>query len=379
MTSLRWSAARAATLLCCLASTTSAQEIVPTDEPDTDADFWSQLRESLPFDIGGGFLLWYYSPFLDGAEDNTEIYYANLVFDARYEDFGIHFEPRFRDSKLRPFFQSNVWIQELYMSWNPEEDSNGVLKVGKVYSQFGRFWDGVFYGNIPYFDGLKLDPDLGLSWENKLEVREGLTVEYSAQFFDRDGATNGSLQGRDTLSVGNDQSSATDDTQRSFERNVLVGRIAPTLALGDATSITVGVSGMHGEADFAAPASDSKFTRANGELSVTTGPFTVFGDYTHQNGNHVIDFPLPGSDSDDIDYLMSGASWTRGDWTLRYNYSFGDYDEDALKEELHMPGLVWQFDEHLSLWFEYVYWTRDDAGDPELLDRSMNVVLYGAF
>ena len=40
---------------------------------------------------------------------------------------------------------------------------------------------------------------------------------------------------------------------------------------------------------------------------------------------------------------------------------------------------VWPFHEHLSLWFEYVYWTRDDVGDPELFDRSLNVVLYGSF
>lgn len=377
MPKLRSSATCAVAFL--FASLASAQEIVPDSAPQSDQDFWTEFRKSLPFDISGGFWLWHYDPFIDGADDNTEIYYVNLVIDAHYDDFGIHFEPRFRDSKLRPFFESNFWIQELYMSWKPFDSSDGVLKAGKVYSQFGRFWDGVFYGNIPYFDGLKLDPDLGVSWESAVEAGDGVNVAYSAQYFDRDGATNGSLQGRDTLSVGNDQTSAANDTQRSFQRDMFVGRIAPTFALGEDSSVTVGVSGMHGEADLASPGPNSSFTRANGELSVTTGAFTVFGDYTHQNGNHVIDFPVPGSDSDDIDYLMSGASWTSGDWTLRYNYSFADYDEDSIKEELHMPGVVWQFHAHLSLWFEYVYWTRDDTGDPELFDRSLNVVLYGSF
>jgi len=369
----------AATLLAVVSAPATAQEIVATPPPTDDNEFWAKFRESLPFDIGGGFWLWYYHPFIDGADDNTEIYYANLTIDAHYGDFGIHLEPRFRDSKLRPFFQSNFWIQELYMSWKPFEESGGVLKVGKVYSQFGRFWDGVFYGNIPYFDGLKLDPDLGVSWEDTLEVGDGVSVAYSAQYFDRDGATNGSLQGRDTLSVGNDQSSAAADSQQSFQRDTVVGRIAPTFPLGETSSVTVGVSGMHGEADLNTPSPNSSFTRANGELSFTTGKFTIFGDYTHQNGNHVVDFPVPGSDSDDIDYVMSGASWTCGDWTLRYNYSLGDYDEDDIEEELHMPGAVWQFHPHLSLWFEYVYWTRDDVGDPEIVDRSLNVVLYGAF
>src|SRR6185503_6655590 len=82
-----------------LAGAAQAQEITPAPKP-SDAEVWKALRESLPFDIGGGFLLWHYHPFLDGVDDNTEIYYANLVIDGHYDEFGIHFEPRFRDSKL---------------------------------------------------------------------------------------------------------------------------------------------------------------------------------------------------------------------------------------------------------------------------------------
>jgi len=355
--------AAAAGFLSVLALAPSAQEVPATKEL-SDEQVWKVLRESLPFDIGGGFLLWHYHPFLDNVDDKTEIYYANLVIDGHYDDFGIHFEPRFRDTKLRAFFESNFWVQELYMSWKPCDDSEGVLKVGKVYSQFGRFWDGVFYGNIPYFDGLKLDPDLGLSWESKLHLGDSTTVDYSAQFFDQDGETNGSLQDRDTLSIGR-------------ERDVWVGRVAPTFAVSDTTSVTVGTSAMHGEADLAT--TNSNFTRVNGEAAVTAGAVTVFGDFTHQNGNHVVDFPVVGSSSGDIDYLMSGASYTAGDWTLRANYSFGDYNDDDIKEELWMPGVVWQFHPHLSLWLEYVYWTRDDVGDSEIIDRSLNIVLYGTF
>jgi len=348
-----------------LAGAARAQEISAAPKP-TDAEVWKALRESLPFDIGGGFLLWHYHPFLDGVDDNTEIYYANLVIDGHYDDFGIHFEPRFRDTPLRPFFESNIWIQELYMSWKPCDSSAGVLKVGKVYTQFGRFWDGVFYGNIPYFDGLKLDPDLGLSWESSFALGDATKVDYSAQLFDRDGETNGSLQGRDTLSIAK-------------QRDIVVGRIAPTFTLGENTTLTAGVSGMHFEADLVGPAANSNVTRANGELSLATGGFTVFGDYTHQNGNHVVDFPLPGSTSGDIDYVMSGTSYTWKDWTFRYTYSSGDYNDDDVKEQLHMPGVVWQFHPHLSLWLEYVYWDRDTAGDNDIVDRSMNVVLYGSF
>jgi hypothetical protein len=354
-----------------VATPVRSQEIVPASNGQmdnlTDEQVLKALRDHLPFDIGGGFLLWNYNPLsLEGVDGKTEIYYVNLVIDGHYDDFGIHFEPRFRDTKLRPFFESNIWVQEFYMSWKPSDSSDGMLKVGKVYSQFGRFWDGVFYGNIPYFDGLKLDPDLGLSWESKLQMGDSMTVDYSAQFFDQDGETNGSLQGRDTLSVGK-------------ERDIFVGRVAPTFHVGGTTSVTAGVSGMHGEADLDSPAANSTFTRANGELALKTGSFEVFGDFTHQNGHHVEDFPVVGSSSDDIDYLMSGFSYVWGDWTFRGNYSFGDYNDDDVKEELWLPGIQWQFHKNLSLWLEYVYWSRDEAGDTDIIDRSMNIVLYGTF
>src|SRR5262245_40783965 len=109
---------------------------------DPNPDMLKVVRDALPFDVHGGLWLWYYEPFLDGAKSNTEVYYANLVLDGKYEGWGFHFEPRFRDTPLRPFFTSNTWIQEAYLSWDPAGEGGGTLKAGKVYSQFGRFWDG---------------------------------------------------------------------------------------------------------------------------------------------------------------------------------------------------------------------------------------------
>lgn len=334
--------------------------------PITRDQMLEALKDALPFEVHGGVLLWYYEPFIDGAEDHTEIYYANLTLDAAYEDFGFHFEPRFRDTKLRPFFESNVWVQEMYLSWQPCGEEGGVLKTGKLYSQFGRFWDGSFYGNIPYFDGTKLDPDLGVSWEDQFALGEA-KVDYSLQYFTQDGVTNGSLQGRDTLSI------------MARQRDILVGRVAPTLPLGTNSSLTLGVSAMSFEADLPGPVENSDVTRTGGEASLNVGALTVFGDFSHQNGNHVVDFPLPGSTSDDIDYLMTGVSYQIADWTLRYNYSSADYSDDDVMEDLHLPGVVYQINEHVSAWLEYVYWNRDDDGDDEIQDRSLNVILYGSF
>ncbi len=337
------------------------------DEALSEQDVRDIVRESLPFEVHGGVLLWHYEPFLEGAENHSEIYYVNLVLDAEHEDFGFHFEPRFRDTKLRQFFESNVWAQEAYLSWSPPSREGGILKTGKVYSRFGRFWDGVFYGNIPYFDGLKLDPDIGISWEENRKLDERKSLEYSLQFFTRDGSTNGSLQGRDTLSIG------------GVERNSFVGRVAPTFTIGENTNLTVGASAMTFEADLPTPTPNDDVTRWNLEASLTKGPVTVFGDYAHQSGHHVVDFPVPGATSDDIDYLMSGLAYQWNDWTFRYNYSFGDYNDEDIEEAMHMPGVVYQINPHVSVWLEYVYWDRDDNGDTSIVDRSLNLILYASF
>jgi predicted porin len=120
-------------------------------------------------------------------------------------------------------------------------------------------------------------------------------------------------------------------------------------------------------------------TRGNFEASLTTHGFTVFGDFTHQHGNHVVDFPLPGSTSSDIDYLMSGVSYQWDDFTLRYSYSFGDYKDDDVKEDLHLPGVVYQLNKNISIWLEYVYWNRDTSGNSAVQDRSLNLMLYASF
>jgi len=64
--------------------------------------------------------------------------------------------------------------------------------------------------------------------------------------------------------------------------------------------------------------------------AVAHGLLTVSGDHTHQNGNK----------------------------------------DDDVEEDMHVPGVVWQVHPHLSPWLEYVYWSRDTAGDDDIIDRT---------
>src|SRR5260221_1754608 len=156
-----------------------------------------EVKTTPPVALHGGVYLWYYQPLEGDAKADVSVYFANLVLESVIGHFGVHVEPRLRDTKLRPFFASNVWLQEAYGFYRQDL---ATVKVGKVYNRFGKIWDNSFYGNLLYFDGLKLAPDEGISVEGALAPTDArpFGFSYAAQFFVADGRTNGSLQGRDT-------------------------------------------------------------------------------------------------------------------------------------------------------------------------------------
>lgn len=344
-----------------------AEDVVNKDQPKSADEKFEDLRKALPFDLHGGAYLWYYQPFLDGGKADASLYYAWLSFSAKFDDFGFYFEPRFRDSKLRPFFNSNNWVQEAYASWKVPADL-GTLKVGKEYSRLGRFWDGCFYGNLSYFDGLKLDPDVGLSLENTVKTGDNLSTEYSVQYFVNDGGTNGSLaddalsKPRDTIGDGG-----------ARQRHSFVGRIAPTLKISDDLSVTLGLSGQSFEADFQTAESD-RVNRGDVEAAVKYRSFEIFAESCWQSGHHVLNYPVTGSPSDHNRYIMTGAIYTWDAFSFRYNYSAVNYDNEV-SEQFHMPAVVWAAKKNLSLWLEYVDWRQKTASTNSVKDRSLNFVV----
>jgi len=354
--------------LAACAAAARADEEGSQDKAKTLDEKFEDLRKSLPFDLHGGAYLWHYQPFLETGKPDTSLYYAWLSFGASFDDFGFYFEPHFRDTPLRPFFNSDFWVQEIYASWKVPQGL-GTLKAGKEYSRLGKFWDGSFYGNLPYFDGLKLDPDLGISLENTVKSGDAFSVEYSAQYFVNDGRTNGSLadaaltQPRDTIGDG-----------ASRQRNSFVGRVAPTLKLSDDLSVTAGLSGQSFQADFTGINRNRRVNRGDLEISARWQALEIFAEMCWQSGRHVLNYPLAGIPSDHNHYVMAGLIYTWNTLTFRYNYSSADYD-NRVREQFHMPAAVWAAHKHLSLWLEYVYWRQQAPGKDAFMDRSLNIVV----
>ncbi|HEY6077207.1 MAG TPA: hypothetical protein VIW29_00295 [Polyangiaceae bacterium] len=315
--------------------------------------------------IGGGLAVYYYQP--TNGWDNQYLLYTNLRFDAQLGRIGLHLESRLTNEKLRAFFDSLAWIQEGYLS---VEAGPLVLKAGKVYKQLGLFWDKTFYGNIQVYEGLKLDPNAGLSLEGTFGAAAGLA--FWAQYFVVDGHTNASLVGRDTISIP--------DARR---RNIVTLRAQPFFQLTPSARLELGISGEHFEADL--PSGSESVWRGALDTKLTWAGLGLWGELLHQSGKHVTSFPYPGDTattgqaSADNTYLLAGAEYTISLLTLRYNLSIARYSELWVQEVLHLPGVEVAFNANSSFYVEYASWKRYAPEGTSVYDASLNLTWLGHF
>jgi hypothetical protein len=318
--------------------------------------------------LGGGAILYYYQPLEKHQKNDLSFFHGRVDLDVDVGAFGFHLEPRFRDGKLRPFFDGPAWIEEGYGSWTIAPFAT--LKVGKIYSRLGLFWDNSFYGNVQVYDGLKLAPDYGASLEGAFGERVGL--EYWAQFFLVDGHTNVSLDGRDTVSIPG-----------AHRRNEVVVNVEPFVKFADDGVLRAGVSLQHLKADL--PGKNDDVLRLAAHAKLTVAGLGVWGELLHQNGRHVTSFPVAasadgaGSASADNTYFEVGAEYTLAGFTLRYNVSRVSYTDLKVYEWLHVPALSYKIAEPLTVLAELVFWRRHTAIASSDVDKSLNVTLLANF
>jgi hypothetical protein len=323
--------------------------------------------------LGGGALLWYYQPIsVPSAENSVSIFWARLLIDGKWGAFGLHLEPRFRDTKLRPFYDGPAWVQEAYASVDlgPAE-----LRVGKTYSRLGLFWYTSFYGNVQVYDGLKLDPDYGATLQGDVgKADDPVSLGWWAQYFVIDGGTNVSLQNRDTISYPG-----------AHRRNQGIARVEPRFHAGPVT-VALGASGEYLQADLPSIGPQDVW-RVAGDATLTISGLTVRGEALEQNGRTVTDFPIagtpatatapavPGRSSAKTDYALAGAEYTAGPVTLVYTLSLGNYRDVSVKEWMHVPGVSVALSPNVSLLGELVFWSRSTPQGDSLIDRSFNLTL----
>lgn len=362
----------------------------------------SQEEGEATTEVGGGVYLFHYAPLdLEGVDDETEIYAAFVTVDHETGPWRFHAEGRWRDTKLRSFYPSSAWMQEAWAAVElPVEgprvgggDRRGgrpaaeaspatlTLRAGKIYTRLGRFWDGSFFGNLHYFDGLKLDPDFGA--EAVLEVPAGAaTVEARGQWLLNDDRVNGALPGRDLEGV----EAANETGGPVAALHVSVPLLGPPRG-ADRVVLRAGVSGMWergrvgvGTVTGAGGAArDVELEHLSADAELRFRGHSLYVEYTGRTPDGVPASTAAGTAGSSADYWLAGVQLHFPPVHLRYNYSRGEYGTAGFTERIHQPGATVDLSDWLHAIVEYDDWVRSAPGDGDLrLDRSLSLVLLAA-
>lgn len=320
-------------------------------------------------ELHGGVAAYLYQP-TNGPEGQFFIY-ANLKLKANWDWLGIYFEPRMSSEKMRSYYDSLAWIQQAYLFF---EFAPLTLKVGKIYKQVGLAWDHSFYGNIQVYEGLKFDPNQGISLEG--QFGDNLGAKLSAQYFYIDGHLNASLAGRDTVSIPG-----------ARRRNIVAARVEPFWQVSRNSRLTFAFSAEAFQADL--PGGRNDVTRLALDTMLTVGPFALWGEVLGQRGAHVSAFPYqgnpnsvpptPGESSAQNTYLLAGTEFALGPFVPRYNISIVTYHDVLVREILHLPGLSINIHPHATLFIEYAIWDRLAKEGKTVYDQSLNCTAMGFF
>jgi hypothetical protein len=304
---------------------------------------WHWFHQSLNGDPGG-----YGIPGLRGT------YFWYLYVDPEYKlrddrKIGGHMELRLREvDTFRTFIDDQVWTWELYGYIH--DDELGTLKAGQLFNRFGLFWDGVFFGNAPYFDGLKLDADYGVSWEKTTKVDECFAVESYFQFFFHEDQSNGSFAGADPESVIG-----------YTERNTGVARIVPTWTRWDGSTVALGVSGMAGNIDSEIAIPSDDMYAYGMDITYTHGPWKAFVEGSQTFGvRNPVNY-VSGGPSDELTNFLTGVHYTRGAVTYRCSYSNSIYENPGAIQNMVLAGATITLTKHVDLYIEYVNERVDNA------------------
>jgi hypothetical protein len=326
-----------------------------------------------PIAFSGGIYLFEYAPTTKGAKDKFEIYALVLNLDTTSEDgkYGLHVQGRARDSKLRPFFLSNVWFQEAYAF---AKTGVGDVHVGKFYRKVGILWDDSFFGNVQYFNGLKLNPDYGAELVGTRPMNGALSVDYSAQYLNNNDHVAGSLDGRDVESDPNAQMHST-----------FTARVVPTWKLSADSSVAVGVSGLSGRIERTGALSNGgsfRMSQLGADVTFQVAKSISYLELLRQNGEPFDAFHPQGRlGYDDADYLLAGSRYQLTPKTnIRLNVSRVKYRGHREVETEVVPGVVYGLNKHITLIGEYDWWKTDpDAGPSTFIDKSLNFVIHYGF
>ncbi len=312
--------------------------------------------------VTGGAYHWFHQSLIGrqggyGIPGLRGTYFWYLYADPEYttaggNKVGGHLELRLRETgTFRTFVDDQVWPWELYGYIH--NDDFGTLKAGQLFTRFGLFWNGVFFGNAAYFDGLKLDADYGVSWEKSTAVNDCLSVESYWQFFFHEDQSNGSFGGADAESVVG-----------YSEENTGFARLVPTWTFADGSQFALGMSGMVGSIDSKIALPDETVWAYGVDGTYTIGPWKAYLEGSQTFGLRNPVSYISGGPSDELTNVLSGVQYTRGPVTYHCSYSNSIYENPYAVQNMVLTGATVTLTKHVDLYVEWVHQRVDNASLP---------------
>lgn len=339
------------------AAAVSTPSVGPQPTPKSHNTLDTSKLRIAGINLGGDVYLYQYVPVgVAGAQPRFELYAFSALLDAQHGHWGFHSDYRLRTTRLRSFYPGNTWLQQGYVRYRTPY---GEFRAGSFYRRVGLDWDDSFFGNIQYFDGLKLDPEFGVDFGGAHDFSTHLGAEYSAQYFSTDAGVNGSLPGRDFVSESG-----------AHAKNDVTMRLAPVFRFGDNVSLTVGGSLAHGAIDRDTGPNNTRDQIA-ADTTLQIGPLLAYGELLRQNVHERVVLP-PWNAT----YALAGVRWERGRFQPRFNFSQGNYfGLDARREYILQPGITIRVADGFSFIYEYDFWRKLSLSKRQTLDRSLDIVL----
>lgn len=327
------------------------------------AQSWFHINNGGPAGSGYG------EPGLSGT------YYWYLKADPRWtlnqNDFiqaiGYHGELRFRDSpdKFRSWFSNSRRHAWFYQNYGYVDTPVGRFKAGQIWKRFGLDWDGTWWGDAQYFDGLKLDTGYGFSWENTWHPGRRFKLQSYAQYFISEAGVSGSLAGANPQSVPG-----------SHERNLGVFRLVPTWQLTKDSSLAIGVSGLAGQIRNTTSALGGNTSQLAYAVdgTYTWRNFKIFSEVDQSFGRLNPNRYVSGGPSNRITDTEIGAAYQYGPVTYRIAWSAGFDANPSGRQYIWVPGVTIAFAKNVTLYAEYVNWRSiDHAGNRSQLENGFQL------
>ena len=320
------------------------------------AGAWHWFHQDLTSADNGGY----------GIDGLRGTYFWYVTADPRIDlcngrSIGGHCEIRLRERDLfRSFIPGQVWPYQAYGYISDPEW--GTLKAGQIWKRFGMDWDGVFWGNAPYFDGTKLDPDFGLSWERTTEVDDCFSIAQFYQFYFHEDNVNGSFGGADPESVPG-----------YTERITGVVRVVPTWVLCNGAKFELGFSGLVGQIDSRRVDLDDQVVAAYAvDANYYYGRWRLFAEGQQTFGIVNPVRYVSGGPSNRVTNLLAGVHYTTGPVTWRGSYSCSIDANPNGMQNLLVTGATITLTDHVDLYVEYVNQQISGNANPALDGHVFN-------